>query len=99
MAGKERFQEVVGDEAVFDPEGTDTSDSKEGEMLWCLHCERCYPYGWYRPVRDGGATLHMCPYEGCDGDVFMDAWPWEKLVRMNGYPEDPEFGKRYPMYS
>lgn len=47
----------------------------------------------------GGATLHMCPYEGCDGDVFMDAWPWEKLVRMNGYPEDPEFGKRYPMYS
>jgi hypothetical protein len=91
----EDLQDVFAEDAVYDPENVHTSERHEGGVVWCLHCNRCYPYGWHRK---GGSGLHMCPYDGCDGDAVMDAWPWEKLVRANDYPEDPEFGKRYPQY-
>jgi len=41
----------------------------------------------------------MCPYEGCNGDTFGDAWPWETIRACDpSYPVIPEEGKRYPMY-
>lgn len=91
-------EEVFAEGAVYDPSGTDTPNSKQGSMLWCMHCERCYTYGWYRVRKDRGQNLHMCPYEDCDGDVFMDAKRWSKIQSVNAYPEEPELGKRYPMY-
>jgi hypothetical protein len=92
-------EEAFASEAVHDPDGVDTFDSKKGKMLWCLHCERAYSHGWHRKVHSSGMEYHMCPYEGCDGDVVMDAWTWEKVRSGNeGYPEKPELGKRYPLY-
>lgn len=92
--------EAFADDAIDSPLNTDTPDKHEGETLWCLHCERAYPYGWYRPVKQGRQTLHYCPYDGCDGDIFMDAWPWSKVRGANPqYPEEPELGKRYPLYA
>jgi hypothetical protein len=64
-------------------------------FFWCLHCERTYRRGECREI-DG---LQMCPYDGCDGDTFMDAWAWESIREANpGYPVIPEEGKVYPMY-
>ncbi len=63
--------------------------------MWCLHCERAYRRGEYRLV--GG--LRMCPYEDCDGDTVLDAWPWSVVRRHNpDYPPVPERGKVYPLY-
>ncbi|MGQ0503572.1 MAG: hypothetical protein ACT4P0_13350 [Panacagrimonas sp.] len=62
---------------------------------WCLHCERAYPLGSYRQIRD----LQMCPYEGCDGDTVMDLWTWQRVREANpGYPEVPELGVVYGLY-
>lgn len=62
---------------------------------WCMHCERAYPQGSYRQVRD----LQMCPYEGCDGDTVMDLWAWQRVREANPqYPEVPELGKVYGLY-
>lgn len=62
---------------------------------WCLHCERAYPQGSYRQVRE----LQMCPYAGCEGDAFMDLWTWASVRHKNlNYPEVPELGRRYPLY-
>lgn len=62
---------------------------------WCLHCERAYPQGSYRQVRD----LQMCPYKGCDGDAVMDLWTWGKVRSVNpGYPQTPELGVQYALY-
>lgn len=80
--------------AEYDPERTDTRDECK-PFVWCLHCERAYPYGFFR-VGDNG--LHYCPYDNCDGDAFMDAWPWSKVAKQNGYAVQPEIGKTYPMY-
>jgi hypothetical protein len=64
-------------------------------FFWCLHCERTYRRGECREI-DG---LQMCPYEGCNGDTFVDAWPWESIHSYNPeYPVIPEEGKVYPMY-
>ena len=64
-------------------------------FFWCLHCERTYRQGECREI-DG---LQMCPYDGCDGDTFMDAWPWGSIRDCDpGYPVIPEEGKVYPMY-
>jgi hypothetical protein len=64
-------------------------------FFWCMHCERVYRRGECREI-DG---FQMCPYEGCDGDTFKDAWAWEQIHEGNqGYPVIPEEGKVYPMY-
>lgn len=62
---------------------------------WCLHCEKAYPQGSYRQVRD----LQMCPYSGCDGDTVMDLWSWDSIREKNpSYPSVPQVGKHYPLY-
>ena len=80
-------------EPQLDREKAFVEDEKPN-YLWCLHCERAYPYGEYRQVDD----LQMCPYEGCGGDTVIDAWPWPKLRDAHGYPDVPEKGERYPLY-
>jgi hypothetical protein len=74
----------------------DGIDDDTSEYQWCLHCERAYKRGEHRLI-DG---LMMCPYKGCDGDTVMDGWSWPS-VRENhpDYPEVPEKGKTYPLYS
>lgn len=75
-----------------------------GDWVWCLHCERCYKVGEFRvvlTVMDRGRIvegLQMCPYDDCDGDAVIDAWPWGKLVDENGYPETPERDHEYLLY-
>ena len=67
--------------------------------LWCLHCERTYTRGEYRTINLDGQYLEMCPYEDCDGDTVIDAWPWETILEKHPeYPEIPERDKYYPMY-
>ena len=51
--------------------------NEKSVFFWCLHCERVYRRGECREI-DG---LQMCPYEGCNGDTFGDAWPWEQSAR------------------
>lgn len=65
-------------------------------FLWCLHCERTYRRGDCS-VDDEG--VQWCPYDDCDGGVFMDGWTWQS-VRNNHpeYPVIPEEGVRYPLY-
>lgn len=76
-------------DALFEHEG-------RSAYLWCLHCERTYENGKWRTI-DG---LQMCPYTDCGGDAVIDAWDWDKIREANpSYPEIPEFGKIYPMYS
>jgi len=77
----------------------ESHNQNEEEFSWCLHCERAYRTGEYRLVGE----LQMCPYDGCDGDTFFDAWEWTRIREpyFGGeaeYPEIPELGKRYPMY-
>ena len=84
--------------AVFDPHGSHREvalDSDPPPYLWCMHCERAYVRGEYRP--EGG--LQMCPYTGCDGDTVIDAWDWDSIREQNpSYPENPVEGVVYPMY-
>ena len=69
--------------------------NKKSVFFWCLHCERVYRQGECREI-DG---LQYCPYEGCNGDTVMDAWPWEEIRKCDpSYPVIPDEGKRYPMY-
>ena len=62
---------------------------------WCMHCERAYRADEFRIDEFG---LQMCPYEDCDGSTVLDAWPWSRLVEINGYPLVPVKGVEYPMY-
>ena len=65
------------------------------KFLWCLHCERTYKRGKWRNVGD----LQMCPYPDCSGDAVIDAWDWASIRDEHpDYPENPEFGKRFPLY-
>lgn len=72
------------------------SRKRKISWAWCLHCERCYQVGEYKLDKHG---LRLCPYPDCDGDTFMDRYPW-KGIKANHpeYPEIPEKGKKYPMY-
>ena len=68
---------------------------KEGDWLWCLHCERVYQAGEYREQK----KLQMCPYEGCNGDTVLDAWTWESLREIHPeYPKIPTRETLYPLY-
>jgi len=63
------------------------------DFMWCLHCERAYKRGSFRK---GG----MCPYKGCDGHTLVDGWDWTQIREANPqYPEIPEMGKVYSLYS
>jgi hypothetical protein len=80
-------------EAPVDDE--DEQDEVRSPYQWCLHCERAYARGEHR-MRHG---LRMCPYDGCDGDTFMDGWDWDRFrAPLPQYPAIPEFGVKYPMY-
>jgi hypothetical protein len=68
--------------------------NKKSVFCWCLHCERTYRRGECREING----LQMCPYEGCNGDTFGDAWPWEKIRGEHNYPVIPTPGEVYPMY-
>lgn len=71
----------------------------ESGYLWCLKCERTYKESEYRTVVNGdGDLMEMCHYEDCRGDAFADAWDWDKLKELHGYPEKPEKGKVYPQF-
>jgi hypothetical protein len=64
------------------------------DYLWCLHCYRAYRWGEYRLI-DG---LQMCPYDGCNGDTFIDGWTWESVRRGNPkYPKVPKLGHVYEL--
>lgn len=69
---------------------------------WCLHCERTYKKGEFRPEYDGYSnfTFKMCPYEGCDGDTVVDGMNWNTVRegREEVYPEEPVSGIVYPLY-
>lgn len=87
--------------ARYDPEAVDKpigERASRAEILWCGHCERAYPAGWYRPVKQGGGTLHLCPYSGCGGDVVMDVQPYSRWVEAHGYPSVPTYGEFYPRF-
>lgn len=72
----------------------------KSSYLYCIHCERAYLNGKFREVKDEefGDILQMCPYDGCDGDVVIDAWEWEQVIENHPeYPKVPEKGKIYPL--
>lgn len=80
---------------IEDESDEDEEDENTSEYQWCLHCERAYRKGEHRMVGD----IPMCPYQDCNGDVFMDGWDWDKFREpLPQYPEIPEFGVKYPMY-
>lgn len=67
--------------------------------VWCLHCGRAYIYGSCRLVKIDYSTMRLCPYEGCDGGLFLDQWDWETVRGYNfDYPEVPLEGEYYPLY-
>lgn len=84
--------------AVFQPSRMHRDTAFGGEppeFLWCMHCERAYRYGEFRPV----GSLQMCPYTDCDGDTVVDAWSWKRIRQGNpSYPERPREGEVYTMY-
>ena len=83
------------------------------DFHWCLHCERTYKKGTGRIIYDDeiGANVEFCHYEGCDGTMLKsmgvgDMLEWEAVRTPHEgdpsrevYPEIPEYGKRYPLYS
>ena len=80
----------------IEAEEDDLIDDGTSEYQWCLHCERAYKRGEHRLI-DG---LEMCPYEDCDGDTVLDGWAWPSVREGHSdYPEVPECGKVYPLYS
>jgi hypothetical protein len=49
---------------------------------------------------DDGIPMQFCPYEGCDGDTFGDAWSWNTIKEKHPeYPDSPERDKVYPLYT
>ncbi len=73
----------------------------EGAVMYCIHCERTYPFGEYRTVKDpvGYGTLQMCPYEDCSGDAVLDAKDWDWVKGYNpSYPEHPKRDTVYPLH-
>ena len=68
---------------------------KEGDWLWCLHCERVYKAGEFRDIKG----LQMCPYDDCNGDTVLDAWKWERISEIHPeYLEIPNRETIYPLY-
>lgn len=40
----------------------------------------------------------MCPYDGCNGDTFIDGWEWESVRQGNPkYPKKPKMGHVYEL--
>ncbi|MGH8093985.1 MAG: hypothetical protein ACREIF_11005 [Chthoniobacterales bacterium] len=69
-------------------------EEDHSEYLWCLHCYRAYRWGEYRLING----LQMCPYDGCNGDTFIDGWTWESVRESNPkYPKIPKLGHVYEL--
>jgi hypothetical protein len=67
-------------------------DRRQPDHLWCLHCQRTYPWGAYRDIQG----FQMCPYDGCDGSTVLDGIDWAEIRRYNPeYPEVPTEGVVY----
>lgn len=62
---------------------------------WCLHCERVYKKDEIK--WDEESEIFKCAYDDCDGDVFGDAWDFEKEIQA-GWVENPQKGVVYPLY-
>lgn len=78
----------------FDLDNLHLDSSEYGDHLWCLHCQRAYPKGYFRHLHG----LQMCPYEGCDGDTVLDALDWAQVrERHQEYAKTPKLGTVYPM--
>lgn len=95
------MESPYGKDASYNPQGLDRDKALEASdddagFLYCIHCERAYQKGYFRLA--GG--LQMCPYQGCDGDTVLDAWPWSSIAddQNPSYPNAPVLGKVYPMY-
>ncbi len=74
-------------------------DAGQGKWVWCLHCERAYRQGEERKGHDRHfGDVEACAYADCDGSP-LDQWEWQKVAEANGYPETPERGHLYPLYS
>ena len=91
-------QPLRGELIIGQPDTMERYEFVEGPREawhWCLHCERAYPLGSYRQLRE----LQMCPYKDCDGDTVMDVWSWKRVQKENpDYPEIPTPGALYPLY-
>lgn len=61
---------------------------------WCLHCER----GYEATEAQWKSGLASCPYKGCGGSMLGDSFEWERIATLNGYPDKPVQGTRYPQY-
>ena len=71
-----------------------TESAKQSHHLWCIHCERAYPYGDFRRVD----TRHLCPFPDCVGAAAL-AWDWERVRKVNpDYPIMPTPGVVYPLF-
>ena len=67
---------------------------ERSDFLWCLHCYRAYRWGEYRLING----LQMCPYDGCNGDTFIDGWTWDFVRKGNPkYPKVPMLGHVYEL--
>lgn len=76
-------------------------ETPKGTPMYCMICERTYPYGEYRTMSldMGEELLQMCPYEDCDGDAVINAHDWDWVLEKHPeYPETPERGVVYPLH-
>lgn len=68
--------------------------ARQCHHVWCIHCERAYPYGDFRQV----GIRHLCPYTDCVGAAAF-AWDWQRVRRVNAnYPREPMRGVTYPLF-
>jgi len=84
--------------SVFGADG----EAGKGDYKWCLHCQRAYSVGNFKydeyEIPEDDMVKLLCPYEDCDGDYWIDGWPWSEVSRENNYGEVPELGVVYPLY-
>jgi hypothetical protein len=71
------------------------------EPVWCMECERCYKFGEHRTIEgqllpDDVTPAQFCPYDGCEGSVSLDAYPWSWLKEK--HPEYPDIPRRGHVY-
>jgi len=84
-----------------------------GAWCWCLHCQRCYKKGEFRKIKMRKNSIdyqfaissghepvrELCPYVGCDGDVWIDCYAWFGGDKsLPNLPKVPERNKVYSFY-
>lgn len=66
------------------------------EYVWCIRCRHVCQRMDYRLVGEFPDEKIICPYSHCDGDVSIDRWPWESVLKFHpDYPATPEKGAVY----